>query len=199
MQLKQRQQHLLISSVFFSFEFYYTWCYTTVISSETPGWHPPFSKLLSSQRAAAISAFCCLLCSSPQSSGEAGGAEKSCCLTEGSPFLKEDLPVLDLEMFTVHYNSSQCLPWHYKYFLTLPKGIPLLSPFYKRLHLHCNLHELIVFSDLDPPRYVLYAERIDYSISRCRKCYFCAFPPIWGICGRLRRNLVCDGVLLCTW
>lgn len=104
----------------------------------------------------------------------------------------------------LQYITSQWFHRHCKYiffFLTLPKGIRLPRPSYKCLHLHHCLYELILFSafsDLDPPRYVPYAERIEYSTSRCLKCYFSAFPLFWGMCGKLRRNLVCSGGLLCT-
>lgn len=81
---------------FLGFQFYRAWCYTTIISSETPGWHTPFPKLLTSGRTLVTSDFCYLLCSLLQSWREAGGAEKSCCLTEATSLLKENLHVLVL-------------------------------------------------------------------------------------------------------
>lgn len=95
MQSDHREQPLLINSFFSSFHFYHTWYYRRVIVSKRPGWHPLFSELLCSERSTTISGFCCLLHSSLQSTGDAGGAEKSCWFTKGFPFTK---PLLNADL-----------------------------------------------------------------------------------------------------
>lgn len=104
---------------------------TTVNLSETLRWHPTFIKLLNSERATVISALFFLLCSSLQSSGGASGA-KFCCIAKDSPLAKDYLPFLDLHRACIGIRRIS---------LTLPKGMPLPCPFYKRLSLHHWLHE----------------------------------------------------------